>query len=278
MTDGAATTAGSIELTDGPAAMALRRRESRDDRPSDLADLPRPRRDVIVADQLTKAWLVSSIAPGESMPVVGDYLRLVHSQNNGALFGLFRESAILFGLASIVVIGLIVAYHARSGRSLYMSVALGLLLGGAIGNLIDRLRLGYVVDFVDAGIGNVPLVHVQRGRRGDQLRDPVPHRSPPSGRRSPASGRSGAARPGARRNPGRAGRAGRRCLISACRCRCRRARAPGTRVLRVPDDAGSQRVDRFLADVTGLSRSHVQKLISAGHLTVRRACRSRRTA
>jgi 23S rRNA pseudouridine1911/1915/1917 synthase len=45
------------------------------------------------------------------------------------------------------------------------------------------------------------------------------------------------------------------------------AHAPGTRVLRVPDDAGSQRVDRFLADVTGLSRSHVQKLISAGHLT-----------
>ena len=110
---------------------------------------------VIVADQLTKAWLVSILAPGESMPIVGDYLRLVHSQNNGALFGLFRESAVLFGLASIVVIGLIVVYHARSGRSRYMSVALGLLLGGAIGNLIDRLRLGYVVDFVDAGIGNV---------------------------------------------------------------------------------------------------------------------------
>ncbi len=109
---------------------------------------------VIVADQLTKALLVSRLAPGESMPIVGDYLRLVHSQNNGALFGLFRESAVLFGLASIVVIGLIVVYHARSGRSRYMSVALGLLLGGAIGNLIDRLRLGYVVDFVDAGIGS----------------------------------------------------------------------------------------------------------------------------
>ena len=108
---------------------------------------------VIAADQLTKAWLVSVLGPGESMPIVGDYLRLVHSQNNGALFGLFRESAVLFGLASIVVIGLIVLYHARSGRSRYMSVALGLLLGGAIGNLIDRLRLGYVVDFVDLGIG-----------------------------------------------------------------------------------------------------------------------------
>ena len=110
---------------------------------------------IVVVDQLTKAWLVSRLAPGESMSVVGDYLRLVHGQNNGALFGLFRESAVLFGLASLVVIGLIVAYHARSGRSPYMSVTLGLLLGGAIGNLIDRLRLGHVVDFVDAGIGDL---------------------------------------------------------------------------------------------------------------------------
>jgi signal peptidase II len=110
---------------------------------------------VIVADQITKAMIVSSIPPGSSVSVIGDYLRLVHSQNNGALFGLFRDSAVLFGLASTVVIGLIVGYHARSGRSPYMSVALGLLLGGAIGNLIDRLRLGYVVDFVDAGIGGL---------------------------------------------------------------------------------------------------------------------------
>ena len=49
--------------------------------------------------------------------------------------------------------GLIVAYHARSGRSPYLTITLGLLLGGAIGNLVDRIRLGYVVDFVDAGIG-----------------------------------------------------------------------------------------------------------------------------
>jgi signal peptidase II len=55
----------------------------------------------------------------------------------------------------MVVIGLIVAYHARSSPDLWLSVALGFLLGGAIGNLIDRLRLGYVVDFVDAGVGDV---------------------------------------------------------------------------------------------------------------------------
>ncbi|HET9344959.1 MAG TPA: signal peptidase II [Candidatus Limnocylindrales bacterium] len=110
---------------------------------------------VAVLDQLTKAWLTSILDPGESVQVIGDYVRLVHGQNNGALFGLFRESALLFGIVSVGVIGLIVVYHARSGRSVYLSVTLGLLLGGAIGNLIDRFRLGYVVDFVDIGVGSL---------------------------------------------------------------------------------------------------------------------------
>jgi signal peptidase II len=52
------------------------------------------------------------------------------------------------------VIGLIIAYHGRSGRNTYLTVALGLLLGGAIGNLLDRFRLGYVVDWIDVGIGD----------------------------------------------------------------------------------------------------------------------------
>jgi signal peptidase II len=110
---------------------------------------------VVLLDQLTKAWLVANVAPGEVREVVGTTIRLVNHHNSGALFGLFRDQAILFGLLSIIVIGLIVGYHARSARSLYLSTALGFLLGGAIGNLIDRLRLGYVVDFVDAGIGDL---------------------------------------------------------------------------------------------------------------------------
>jgi signal peptidase II len=109
---------------------------------------------VVVADQITKAWISATLAPRASMSIIGDTLRLVHGQNNGALFGLFRDNAALFGLISIGVVGLIVAYHARSPRSPYLSVALGLLLGGALGNMTDRLRLGYVIDFVDAGIGN----------------------------------------------------------------------------------------------------------------------------
>jgi signal peptidase II len=109
---------------------------------------------VVVLDQVAKAWLVGQLSPGESMNVVGDLVRLIFSQNSGALFGLFRDNAVIFGIVSIAVIGLIVAYHGRSGRSLYLSIALGLLLGGALGNMIDRLRLGYVVDFVDIGIGD----------------------------------------------------------------------------------------------------------------------------
>jgi signal peptidase II len=110
---------------------------------------------VVVVDQLVKSWIVAAIPPGESISIIGDNLRLVHGQNTGALFGLFRDSAILFGLVSLGVISLIVVYHARAGRSAYVSVALGFLLGGALGNLVDRLRLGYVVDFVDAGIGSL---------------------------------------------------------------------------------------------------------------------------
>lgn len=110
---------------------------------------------IVVLDQLTKAWLVSFLAPGQAVDVVGDWIRLVFSQNNGGLFGLLRGQAVVFGVISLVVVGLIVLYHARSNPSRYLSITLGLLLGGAIGNLIDRFRLGYVVDFVDAGIGGV---------------------------------------------------------------------------------------------------------------------------
>jgi signal peptidase II len=110
---------------------------------------------VVIADQITKAWLVSFLAPGQRTEVVGPYVRLVHSQNTGALFGLFRDQAVLFGLVSIGVVGVIIWFHANAGRNTLLSIALGLLLGGALGNMADRFHYGYVVDFVDLGIGDV---------------------------------------------------------------------------------------------------------------------------
>jgi len=110
---------------------------------------------VVVVDQLTKAWLVSFLAPGERVQVIGDYVRLIHTQNTGALFGLFRDQAMFFAIVSIGVVGAIVWFHHTSGRNTLLSVALGLLLGGALGNMADRFRIGYVVDFVDVGIGDL---------------------------------------------------------------------------------------------------------------------------
>lgn len=110
---------------------------------------------VVIVDQATKAWLVGMLEPGERLSVIGDLVRLVHGQNDGAIFGLFRDQALLFGIVSLGVVGLIVWYHGTSGRNTLLSIALGLLLGGAIGNAIDRFRLGYVVDWVDIGIGDL---------------------------------------------------------------------------------------------------------------------------
>ena len=109
---------------------------------------------IVAVDQAAKAWITGNLSLGEIVPVVGDLLRITYSANNGAIFGLFRDQALLFALVSIVVLGLIVWFESRAGSSLLITIALGLLLGGAIGNLIDRLRLGYVVDWVDMGIGD----------------------------------------------------------------------------------------------------------------------------
>jgi signal peptidase II len=108
---------------------------------------------VVVVDQLAKGWITATLDPGEAMTVVGDWLRFVHGQNSGILFGLLPQSAPIFAVVSIGVTALIVYYHRKAGRGVLVTVALGLLLGGAIGNLLDRLNHGYVVDFVDMGIG-----------------------------------------------------------------------------------------------------------------------------
>lgn len=110
---------------------------------------------VLVIDQLAKAWVAASFQVGVPVPVLGEAVRITVSHNQGALFGLIQGSAVVLGFVSLVVAGLIVWYEARAGASVLVSVALGLLLGGAMGNLTDRLRQGYVIDFVDAGLGSV---------------------------------------------------------------------------------------------------------------------------
>ena len=109
----------------------------------------------IALDQATKTLVAGQLDIGESAAIIGTLLVVVHGQNNGALFGLLGRSAPLLAILTPLVVGAIVWYQARAGSSPLVAVALGLLLGGAIGNLIDRARLGYVLDWVDAGIGGL---------------------------------------------------------------------------------------------------------------------------
>ncbi len=110
---------------------------------------------VVVIDQLSKAWVAGQLAPGDGMVVIPDLLNVVYGQNSGILFGLLPQSAPAFAIVSMGVTALIVVYHAKAGRGIVTTVALGLLLGGAIGNLLDRLNHGHVIDWVDMGIGSL---------------------------------------------------------------------------------------------------------------------------
>ena len=105
---------------------------------------------VVVLDQVAK-WLVLRAMPaGESWPVLGPYLSITLRYNPGAAFSLFPSATTALAIIAILTIVLIATYGIRLARADgVISAGLALALGGAIGNLLDRLRLGHVVDFVD---------------------------------------------------------------------------------------------------------------------------------
>ena len=104
---------------------------------------------VVVLDQISKLWIRSHLLPGESLPEVG-FLRLTYAQNTGSAFGLFANQAFLLSLVAIVgLVIILLFYRYLSEFSIFGTMALGLVFGGAAGNLIDRIRLGYVTDFID---------------------------------------------------------------------------------------------------------------------------------
>ena len=98
---------------------------------------------------MTKQIVVSQLELGESVHVVGP-LEIRHVTNPGIAFGLFSSWATVVTVLTAVAVGWMLFYFARSGaRHPVLPVALGLLVGGSLANLIDRLRLGHVTDFLD---------------------------------------------------------------------------------------------------------------------------------
>jgi signal peptidase II len=108
---------------------------------------------VVALDQLTKRIASEHLFPGQPVPVLGDVVRLTLVHNTGAAFGLFPGSRVPFIVISVLAVGVVLyLFRRESYRSAASRVLLGCILGGAVGNLIDRVRLGWVVDFVDIGV------------------------------------------------------------------------------------------------------------------------------
>ena len=104
---------------------------------------------VVTLDQISKLWVSSHLELYETIPLVGP-LSLINVRNTGSAFGLFANQTFLLILVAVVGLVTILLFYRYFSKSNILGIsALGLLFGGALGNLIDRLRFGYVTDFVD---------------------------------------------------------------------------------------------------------------------------------
>jgi signal peptidase II len=122
---------------------------------SDAVKLVAVTTSVAVIDQLTKFLLASTIDSqrmASRVEIVDGWLALEYTENRGAAFGLFSGLAPILAGVSIAILAALLMHFLRQPRPpLWQTVATGAIAGGALGNLIDRVRLGYVIDFVSVG-------------------------------------------------------------------------------------------------------------------------------
>jgi signal peptidase II len=113
---------------------------------------------VLLADQLAKHWAMISLKPVSTIEVIPDFFRLTYATNRGVAFSMFADSElnvrVIFAAISALAAFLVLIYLARTPVSkVKMNTALSLLLGGIVGNFIDRVRFGEVIDFLDFHLG-----------------------------------------------------------------------------------------------------------------------------
>jgi len=110
---------------------------------------------VLVLDQLTKRWAVENLAHHTPVEVLGPLLRFTYTRNSGVAFGLGAGLPFPYYLFSIVaVVAILYLFLRRTEHTFPRQLSLALILGGAIGNLVDRLASGEVVDFIEIGWGH----------------------------------------------------------------------------------------------------------------------------
>ncbi len=108
---------------------------------------------IAVVDQVTKAVVVATMPLGQRVPVLDDLVMLWHVRNTGAAFSLFEGMTLLFYVITILALVMIAYFHVSfRARTPWLQAVLGLVLGGSLGNLIDRVRIGAVTDFISIGV------------------------------------------------------------------------------------------------------------------------------
>ena len=104
----------------------------------------------VLVDQLTKLWTVAALGVGESVDVIPGILRFTYIQNQGAAFGMLSDNRWVFMIiSSVAIVALLVYLWKFRPDSVWACTAISLIIGGGIGNMIDRVRLEYVIDMID---------------------------------------------------------------------------------------------------------------------------------
>ncbi len=104
---------------------------------------------VIIIDQLTKLWAYHSLQGTRGIQVIGNMLEFRYVENRGAAFGILQGRMWFFYVITIIVVAILFYYLFTQDRSsIFLNITVGLLIGGALGNFIDRLLRGFVVDFI----------------------------------------------------------------------------------------------------------------------------------
>ena len=111
---------------------------------------------IVVLDQVSKLAAIRHLKGNVPYVIIENFFQLNYVENFGAAFGILQHKKILFIIITSLVVVCISLFLIRNQHTLnrFMKVALGMLLGGAVGNLIDRIRLGYVVDFISVKLIN----------------------------------------------------------------------------------------------------------------------------
>lgn len=110
---------------------------------------------ILILDQLTKITAINNLKDGNSVKVIGDFLNLTYVENYGAGFGILQNARWLFIVVTIAVVISMIYFAISNKNDLMLKISIYILIGGAIGNLIDRIFRGYVVDFIDIRFGKL---------------------------------------------------------------------------------------------------------------------------